>query len=206
MKTETEWQARALEVARTIADRGEPSSEEADIILNFAREYAAEALAEVERLKDDNAVCRDAIEGAYLLAEDWARDDSNGSDMDQGAARATLRCLNEAVGKAAPLLLKERLEGQRLYGLRWKELKQEIADLRAQLAASGPVKVRQLLHDFADYLHRLPDENGWEVGPMQVKFTNGAVSSGPLWVGQDDTRRWADQFLAQLAAPPKENG
>lgn len=57
--------------------------------------------------------------------------------------------------------------------------------------------VRAALMAFADFLHQLSDENGYEVGPMRIKYENGQAVDGPWWVGQDDTRRWVDLFLAE---------
>ena len=59
---------------------------------------------------------------------------------------------------------------------------------------------RAKLLAFADFLHQLPDENGYEVGPMRIKYENGQAVDGPWWVGQDDTRRWVDLFLAGYRA------
>lgn len=61
---------------------------------------------------------------------------------------------------------------------------------------------------FAKFLHTLPDENGWAVGPSRVKFNKyGQLEEGPLWATQDDTDRWARSFLqktdAALAAQEK---
>jgi hypothetical protein len=107
------------------------------------------------------AICRDAIEQCY---------DAVGSmdcmtDTDGAVQRVTLRCLNEAIGKATPRLLKERPEGQKLYGLHWKELIAERDTLRAELAdmtiQRNNIEVRRaeshnaavaLMNDIADAL------------------------------------------------------
>lgn len=50
--------------------------------------------------------------------------------------------------------------------------------------------------EFAQFLHSLPDEQGWSVGPARVKFSaHGALEEGPLWATQEDTLRWARAFL-----------
>lgn len=50
--------------------------------------------------------------------------------------------------------------------------------------------------DFAKFLHSMPAENGWEVGPARIMFdAHGAVIGGPLWATQADTERWARTFL-----------
>lgn len=66
--------------------------------------------------------------------------------------------------------------------------------------------VRAALIAFADFLHQLPDENGYEVGPMRIKYENGQAVDGPWWVGQDDTRRWVDLFLAGYRAALRHYG
>jgi hypothetical protein len=91
-----------------------------------------EAADEIERLREELAICRDAIEVCFNVAESLPSDD----DGDAAIRRTTLRRLNEAIGKAAPRLLMERAEGQRLYGLRYRELMEEnerpLAASRAQ--------------------------------------------------------------------------
>lgn len=57
------------------------------------------------------------------------------TDGDSACQRVTLRQLNEAIGRAAPRLLHERPEGQKLFGLRWRELIAENEMLRAALGA-----------------------------------------------------------------------
>ena len=83
--------------------------------------------------EQENAICREAIESAVEFVETCIKDDD--SDSTQGAGRATLRRLAEAVGKACPKLLYEKREGQKLYGLRYRELAQENGQLQEQLAA-----------------------------------------------------------------------
>jgi len=67
-----------------------------------------------------------------------------------------------------------------------------------------PETVRRLLAaerehaalEFAQFLHSLPAEQGWDVGPARVKFNaHGALEEGPLWATQEDTLRWARAFL-----------
>ena len=99
-------------------------------VINLER-MVEERDVEIERLNDELAICRDAIERAYDFVVDTIRlyDD----DMTQGAGRATLRMLNEAVGKATPRLLYEREEGMTYYGLRWRERNEEIKNLKDAL-------------------------------------------------------------------------
>lgn len=97
----------------------------------------AEVRAERDALKVELDICRDAIETCYLAVEAHLPTDS---DSDAAVHRCTRRRLNEAVGKAAPRLMFERTEGQRFYGLRWKELLAECDALRA-----GMVQMRSAL-------------------------------------------------------------
>jgi hypothetical protein len=82
-------------------------------------------------IERENAICREAIESAVVFVEACIEDDD--SDSTQGAGRATLRRLAEAVGKACPKLLYEKREGQKLYGLRYRELAQENEQLKITL-------------------------------------------------------------------------
>lgn len=212
MKTETEWKERALEVAMGYGHCKDESTLH-KAILTFAKDYAAEALAELERL-------RDGIENFRLGLMDAARINADlraqlaKCNNALAATMAVENDLRAQLAAAGPVKVpdhevcvsRELLSRAQAHVPYMGETYRKITEVLRLNTAASPANTHQLLHDFADYLHKLPDENGWEVGPMQVKFTNGAVSSGPLWVGQDDTRRWADQFLAQLAAPPKENG
>jgi FtsZ-binding cell division protein ZapB len=86
--------------------------------------------AEVERLAEENAICRDAIEHCLELVEAWSQD--NDDDHSEGVARAQTRRLNEAIGKAVPRLLFERPEGQRFYGLHYRTLREERDEARAE--------------------------------------------------------------------------
>jgi hypothetical protein len=89
----------------------------------------AQQAAELAALKADNEIFRDAIGHAMKLVEDFANSPDGDNDMSQGAARATRRRLNEALGKMMPRLMMER-ELSPKYGLRWKELGAELAALR----------------------------------------------------------------------------
>lgn len=93
------------------------------------QERLLELQREVDRQRVELAVCRAAIENAYLIIEDWKPDD----DGDNAVRRTALRQLNEAIDKAAPRLLMERPEGQRLYGLNYRDLIAERDRLRAEL-------------------------------------------------------------------------
>lgn len=101
--------------------------------------------------EQENAICREAIESAVEFVEACIKDDD--SDSTQGAGRATLRRLAEAVGKACPKLLYEKREGQKLYGLRYRELAQENGQLQEQLAAE-----RGLADRLARILQRYDDD------------------------------------------------
>jgi hypothetical protein len=86
-------------------------------------------MIEIERLQSELAICRDAIEVCYDVVSDWKPDD----DGDNAVRRTTMRRLNEAVCKATPRLLYERPEGQQLYGLHYREQRDEIQRLRLQV-------------------------------------------------------------------------
>ena len=68
-------------------------------------------------------------------------------------------------------------------------------EIEVLCAALARTRERAVL-DFAKFLHSLPADQGWDVGPARVKFTaHGALESGPLWATKEDTERWAQAFL-----------
>ncbi|WP_430229326.1 ead/Ea22-like family protein [Paraburkholderia tropica] len=84
---------------------------------------------EVLGLRAENAVCRNAIEDAVDMVDACASTyDDDGS---QGALRATKRQLSEAIGNACPRLMMEKPDGQKFYGLHWREMREERDRLRA---------------------------------------------------------------------------
>jgi PAS domain-containing protein len=87
-----------------------------------------ELVAEVRRLREENMLCRAAVEDAVDMVDVCASEHDD--DASQGALRATKRVLSEAIGKACPRLMMERPEGQKLYGLHWRELREENEALR----------------------------------------------------------------------------
>ena len=105
------------------------------------RRYAAELrrLAAVEAERDnlgiDNIACREAVEHALRLVEAFAASPEGDDDMSQGAARATRRRLNEALGKLEPRLMFESELGPK-YSLHYKDMRAERDALRALLAES----------------------------------------------------------------------
>ena len=49
---------------------------------------------------------------------------------------------------------------------------------------------------FSEFLHSLPNEKGYEVGPARMKYSpNGLLVQGPWWATTQDTDRWAAMFL-----------
>lgn len=106
---------------------------EAELADNFGDEdvslLCVTAARRIEDLEVENAICRDAIEHALEFVDTWA--DDKDDDHSQGAARAQTRMLNEAIGKAVPRLLGERPEGQRLYGLHYRDMRDERDNLRS---------------------------------------------------------------------------
>ena len=100
-----------------------------------------------ERLAQENAICREAVEQCYQIADGFPGE----TDSDAAVRRVTMRRLNEAIGVAAPRLLMERPEGQKLYGLRYRELadenkalgtrcEQQAAEIERLRGALGQVK------------------------------------------------------------------
>lgn len=88
--------------------------------------------AELATLRDENAVLRDAVEVGKGVVDALASELND--DISDAIARCTVRRFNEAIGIALPRLLREKPEGQNLYGLRWKELKAELAAVREENA------------------------------------------------------------------------
>lgn len=70
-----------------------------------------------------------------------------------------------------------------------------LAEAESRIAAAVAAEREACLLAFADFLHTLPDEDGYEVGPVRVKHGKFGLEDGPWWVTQDDTRRWARMFL-----------
>lgn len=102
-----------------------------DLYLSHGTNYVQEAADEIERLRAEIAICRDAIETAYDVVSAMATD----TDSDDAVRRCTLRRLNEAVGKATPRLMYEKSGGEKFYGLLWRELRDENERLRAEVEA-----------------------------------------------------------------------
>jgi hypothetical protein len=99
--------------------------------------------AERDWLALDGDICRDAIEAAVILVTRWC--EHHDADSDAACGRVARRRLGEAIGKATPRLLMERPEGQRLYGLRYRDLIAERDRLAADL-----VEARELLEEWRD--------------------------------------------------------
>jgi hypothetical protein len=136
--------------------------------LSLAEEGLASYAQENQQLRDDNAICRSAIEDAVLLVENWEADDAHDSDLDQGAARATRRMLSEAIGKATPRLLMERPEGQKLYGLRWREMRAEVERLQAQVAS-----LQREAHTWSSTLGKVLKEHAHEPSERCPLYKDG---------------------------------
>jgi len=94
---------------------------------------------ENEGLATDNAICRDAIAHALELVEQFAASPDGDDDMSQGAARATRRRLNEAIGQMRPRLMMEK-DFSPKFGLRWKELRAENEGLAKDAARYRSVR------------------------------------------------------------------
>jgi hypothetical protein len=85
-------------------------------------EHAPRALADAKLL--------DAHEALYDLIKELPTD----TDSEAAVYRCIRRRFEEAVGERFTRLLKERPEGQKLFALRWDEVKQERDDAQARLA------------------------------------------------------------------------
>jgi len=94
----------------------------------------APAQSALDELREDNTICREAIAHALELVGEFASSPEGDDDMSQGAARATRRQLNEALGKMSPRLMMER-ELSPKYGLHWKQLRAERDELRREVEA-----------------------------------------------------------------------
>lgn len=125
---------------------------------------AERAADEIAALRSEINICRDAIEVAFDLVSEWKPDD----DGDSAVRRTTLRRLNEAIGKAAPRLLMERPEGQKIYGLHFRELRAEVEELRKDAE-----RYRYLRN-------RLPDEVFALHGPIAGAWIDCENSVGNL--------------------------
>lgn len=91
----------------------------------------------IERLELELSIARDALEDAYEVINTWdfearhPEERYSSDDADESVRRVTLRRLSEAVGRALPRLMFEQAEGQKFYGLRYRELYEENKQLRA---------------------------------------------------------------------------
>jgi hypothetical protein len=79
-------------------------------------------------------VLRDAVEAAYDFLDTMSSDPDCEDDGTQGAIRATRRQMAEALGKSLPRLLYEKQEGQKMFGLRYRELVEENVRIQDALA------------------------------------------------------------------------
>ena len=57
-----------------------------------------------------------------------------------------------------------------------------------------------LLLEFAQFLHTLPAEDGFDVGPARVKFDAHGATERVLWATQEDTARWVAMFMDRRRA------
>lgn len=57
-----------------------------------------------------------------------------------------------------------------------------------------------LLLEFAQFLHTLPAEDGFDVGPARVKFDAHGATERVLWATQKDTARWVAMFMDRRRA------
>lgn len=57
-----------------------------------------------------------------------------------------------------------------------------------------------LLLEFAQFLHTLPAEDSFDVGPARVKFDAHGATERVLWATQEDTARWVAMFMDRRRA------
>ena len=92
------------------------------------------------------------------------------------------------------------VNGNTMQAAQVKEASAELTEARTEIEVLCATLARtkeQTVLAFARFLHSIPAENGWDVGPARVKYSScGAVEGGPLWATQEDTERWALAFLA----------
>lgn len=193
-----DWQARALEVAQDYNGRKDECDLLQQRILTFAREYAAEALAEVERLRAEVLHWKNEVD----------------------SANADFENVSQELAHAGSLMSHDT---------------SLIADLRAQLAASGAVKVPDgwKLLGYANssrikmtcankpggaHLGQVAIYAGESVDPMVIQ-----EQESPTFMGEpdcrptcyscgcrsDNPRDWQGRSICSKCkppAPPKENG
>jgi DNA repair exonuclease SbcCD ATPase subunit len=75
----------------------------------------------------------DCLRDAYAQVYSVVQDMSSESDMDAAVQVCLLRRLEEAIGERRTRLLYEKPGGQKLYSLRYREMKEEIEALTASL-------------------------------------------------------------------------
>jgi hypothetical protein len=135
LRAQTRGDAAAL---RMIADAlGVPEDERHDGVRAITNTYDRDA----ETLETELAICREAIETCLDVVENLPSDDDGAAAV----KRCTLRRLNEAIGKAVPRLMMERPEGQKMYGLNYREMRQRIeADCTAMQQALDALELCRL--------------------------------------------------------------
>jgi hypothetical protein len=150
-----DYALKVYEAEHTRAEQLAAELEAAKRAMDLEAGLAKSAESRAEQLATENAVCREAIESCYDFVQGLDCD----SDYDAASQRVTLRMLNEAVGKAAPRLLMERPEGQKLYGLAWAELRARAERAEAALrdAAYALFQIKRMVpeavRDFAAEAH-----------------------------------------------------
>lgn len=118
--------AGAIMLQEALKVRAESSPD----VLASERAVNAMLTEENEALREENMLCRAAIEEAVDLVRGWYTEESGESDSAAACYRVAQRQLSEAIGKACPRLFGEKPEGQKLYGLRWREMREENEALR----------------------------------------------------------------------------
>lgn len=92
-----------------------------------------ELLHEVRLLKTELECRNQAFEEVYDLVRDWQPGGAFNEDRADAVVRCTIRRLEEAFGEPLTRLLKERPEGQKLYSLHYRDLREENEKLKEKL-------------------------------------------------------------------------
>jgi hypothetical protein len=131
----------------------------------------------IEALEAELAVCREAIEVCLDVAERLPSDDDGAAAV----KRCTLRRLNEAIGKAVPRLMREgRPEGQKMYGLRYLEMRGRIKALEATLERQQLSYEREREIDQAE-IERLRAQIADAVLAMRDRCARACDDEARLW-------------------------
>ena len=197
-----DWQARALQESAGWGVHSEHAAL-AEQFLAFAREYAAEALAEVERLKDEAGQYR-AERNDLQSKLNHANDEVTSLRADVGQLEKALRV--PGAGFAECLNIVDRLMDESDNRVTYaNKLLDDVKSLRAQLAAAGPVwqPIETAPKDGTQVIAA-----GRNFGASTDWHRVIAEWRENAWVGEDFMMGETYDYLTHwqpLPAPPKEN-